>query len=77
MLFSFSPIGGIVPRTSAAQVVIRAPGNSNPQFLQEVFTGVVEEEQEPGAFITKVSSTFIFSSLIQILVLIQLNLSRY
>ncbi|XP_024145645.1 protocadherin Fat 4 isoform X2 [Oryzias melastigma] len=46
---------GIVPRTSAAQVVIRAPGNSNPQFLQEVFTGVVEEEQEPGAFITKVS----------------------
>ncbi|RVE76560.1 hypothetical protein OJAV_G00009860 [Oryzias javanicus] len=46
---------GIVPRTSAAQVFIRAPGNSNPQFLQKVFTGVVEEEQEPGAFITKVS----------------------
>ncbi|KAF6724536.1 Protocadherin Fat 4 [Oryzias melastigma] len=43
----------LVPQ--AAQVVIRAPGNSNPQFLQEVFTGVVEEEQEPGAFITKVS----------------------
>ncbi|XP_011481165.1 protocadherin Fat 4 isoform X2 [Oryzias latipes] len=46
---------GIVPRTSAAQVLIRAPGNSNPQFLQRVFTGVVEEEQEPGAFIVKVS----------------------
>ncbi|CAG5946960.1 unnamed protein product [Menidia menidia] len=47
--------GGIVSRSSSAQVTIRAPGNSKPQFLQKVYQGTVEEEQDPGVFITKVN----------------------
>ncbi|KAL7403573.1 hypothetical protein ABVT39_002455 [Epinephelus coioides] len=47
--------GGTISRSSAAQVNIRAPGNSNPQFLEEVYCGSVEEEQEPGVVILKVN----------------------
>ncbi|XP_026158869.1 protocadherin Fat 4 [Mastacembelus armatus] len=47
--------GGITPRSSSAQVNIRAPGNSKPQFIQEVYHGTIEEEQEPGVLILKVS----------------------
>nr|XP_033478927.1 protocadherin Fat 4 [Epinephelus lanceolatus] len=47
--------GGTISRSSAAQVNIRAPGNSNPQFLEEVYRGSVEEEQEPGVVILKVN----------------------
>ncbi|XP_029987441.1 protein dachsous [Sphaeramia orbicularis] len=46
--------GGIIPRSTSAQVHIQAPGDSNPQFLQKVFHGTVMEEQDPGVFIIKV-----------------------
>ncbi|CAK6976329.1 protocadherin Fat 4-like [Scomber scombrus] len=47
--------GGIIPRSSSVQANIRAPGDSKPQFLQEVYHGTVEEEQDPGVFILKVN----------------------
>ncbi|XP_043970025.1 protocadherin Fat 4 isoform X2 [Gambusia affinis] len=47
--------GGTISRSTSAQVIIRAPGNSNPQFLQKLYQGAVEEEQEPGALIVKVN----------------------
>lgn len=37
-----------MPRSSAVVVTILAPGNSKPQFLQKVYRGTIEEEQEPG-----------------------------
>ncbi|XP_067355538.1 protocadherin Fat 4 isoform X4 [Channa argus] len=46
--------GGIISRSTSAQVMIQAPGNSNPQFLQKRYSGTVEEEQEPGVVITRV-----------------------
>ncbi|XP_068583517.1 protocadherin Fat 4 [Cebidichthys violaceus] len=46
--------GGTISRSSAAQVNILAPGDSNPQFLQKVYRGTLEEEQDPGAFILRV-----------------------
>ncbi|KAG7235236.1 hypothetical protein INR49_003079 [Caranx melampygus] len=45
---------GTISRSSSTQVVISAPGDSKPQFLQKVFHGTVTEEQEPGVFIVKV-----------------------
>ncbi|XP_044201132.1 protocadherin Fat 4-like [Thunnus albacares] len=47
--------GGIIPRSSSVQANIRAPGDSKPQFLQKVFHGTVEEEQDPGVMIVKVN----------------------
>ncbi|XP_070684047.1 protein dachsous, partial [Pempheris klunzingeri] len=47
--------GGVISRSSSAQVNIRAPGNSKPQFFQKVFHGTVEEEQNPGVGILKVT----------------------
>lgn len=35
-------------RSSAVVVTILAPGNSRPQFLQRVYRGTIEEEQDPG-----------------------------
>ncbi|XP_037327747.2 protocadherin Fat 4 [Pungitius pungitius] len=46
--------GGAISRSSSAQVNIRAPGDSKPQFLHEVYRGTVEEEREPGVFILRV-----------------------
>ncbi|XP_047434007.1 cadherin-23-like [Mugil cephalus] len=47
--------GGTTSRSTTVQVNILAPGDSRPQFLQKVFQATVEEEQEPGAVILKVS----------------------
>ncbi|CAJ1052822.1 cadherin-23-like [Xyrichtys novacula] len=46
---------GLIPRFSSAQVNIRAPGDSNAQFLQKVYHGTVEEEQSPGVLIVRVN----------------------
>lgn len=46
--------GGVISRSSSAQVIIRAPGDSKPQFLQRIYHGTVEEEQEPGLVILRV-----------------------
>lgn len=61
MFFSTSSLGGIVSRSSSAQVNIRAPGNSKPQFLQKVYSGSVEEEQDPGDVILRVSIIWIIA----------------
>lgn len=53
-LFSI-PIGGSVSRSSSVLVDIKAPGDSRPQFLQKTYQGEVEEEQEAGAEIVKVT----------------------
>ncbi|KAG7999610.1 Protein dachsous, partial [Nibea albiflora] len=53
-LFITAIDGGSIPRSTSAQVNIRAPGSSKPQFLQEVYRGTVEEEQDPGVVILKV-----------------------
>ncbi|XP_054866126.1 cadherin-23 [Amphiprion ocellaris] len=45
---------GVIPRSSSAQVIIRAPGDSKPQFLQKIYRGNVEEAQEPGVVILRV-----------------------
>ena len=55
IFFSSSPLEGAIPRSSSAQVNIRAPGNSKPQFSKKVYHGTVEEEQDPGVTIVKVS----------------------
>ncbi|XP_051241011.1 protein dachsous isoform X1 [Dicentrarchus labrax] len=47
--------GGRISRSSSTQVNIRAPGDSRPQFLQKVYRGTVEEEQDPGVLILKVN----------------------
>ncbi|XP_059189827.1 protocadherin Fat 4 [Centropristis striata] len=47
--------GGTISRSSSAQVNIRAPGNSNPQFIQKVYHGTVKEEQDPGVLILTVT----------------------
>ncbi|XP_044201151.1 protocadherin Fat 4-like [Thunnus albacares] len=47
--------GGIIPHSSSVQANIRASGDSKPQFLQKVFNGTVEEEQDPGVLIVKVN----------------------
>ncbi|XP_040893189.1 protocadherin Fat 4 [Toxotes jaculatrix] len=47
--------GGITSRSSSAQVNIRAPGDSKPQFLQKSYRGSVAEEQDPGAVILRVN----------------------
>uniref|UniRef100_UPI0009B38DC5 cadherin-23 n=1 Tax=Monopterus albus TaxID=43700 RepID=UPI0009B38DC5 len=55
MSFSTSPLGGVVSRFSSALVNIRAPGNSKPQFLEKDYRGTIEEEQDPGVVIVRVS----------------------
>lgn len=68
MTFSTSPLGGTISRSSLAQVNIRAPGNSKPQFLEELYHGSVEEEQDPGVVVLKVSvSGTIMSGMFRIL----------
>ncbi|XP_030282168.1 cadherin-23-like [Sparus aurata] len=47
--------GGTVSRSTAAQVIIRAPGDSKPQFLQRVYYGTVAEEQDPQVVILRVN----------------------
>ncbi|KAK3510551.1 hypothetical protein QTP70_010009 [Hemibagrus guttatus] len=46
--------GGSVSRASSVLVDIKAPGDSRPQFLQKIYQGRVEEEQE-AAEIVKVT----------------------
>nr|XP_008302668.1 PREDICTED: protocadherin Fat 4-like [Stegastes partitus] len=46
--------GGVISRSSSAQVLILAPGDSKPQFLQKIYHGTIEEEQDPGVVILKV-----------------------
>ncbi|XP_039469766.1 protocadherin Fat 4 [Oreochromis aureus] len=47
--------GGVIPRSSSAQVNIFAPGDSKPQFLQKLYHFTIEEEQEPGVAVLKVN----------------------
>ncbi|XP_040002206.1 protocadherin Fat 4 [Xiphias gladius] len=47
--------GGIISRSSSTQVIIRAPGDSKPQFLQNPYYGTVAEEQAPGVVILRVN----------------------
>ncbi|XP_063738782.1 protein dachsous [Eleginops maclovinus] len=54
-LFITARDGGTISRSSSAQVNIRAPGDSKPQFLQKLFRGTVAEEQEPGVVILTVN----------------------
>lgn len=42
-------------RASSVLVDIKAPGDPHPQFLQKTYQGKVEEEQEAGAEIVKVT----------------------
>lgn len=51
----FIVIGGSVSRSSSVLVDVKAPGDSRPQFLQKTFWGKVEEEQDAGAEIVKVT----------------------
>ncbi|XP_031732532.1 fat-like cadherin-related tumor suppressor homolog [Anarrhichthys ocellatus] len=46
--------GGTISRSSSAQVKILAPGDSNPQFLHNVYRGTLEEEQDAGVVILTV-----------------------
>ncbi|XP_017289255.1 cadherin-23 [Kryptolebias marmoratus] len=50
-LYIIARDGGVISRSASAHVTIRAPGNSNPQFLQNVYQCTVEEEQEPGVML--------------------------
>ncbi|CAN9493180.1 unnamed protein product [Ophioblennius macclurei] len=45
---------GLRPLSSSALVTIQAPGSSKPEFLQKVYSGTVQEEQDPGVVILKV-----------------------
>ncbi|KAL3066367.1 hypothetical protein OYC64_016342 [Pagothenia borchgrevinki] len=54
-LFITARDGGTISRSSSAKVNIRAPGDSKPQFLQKLYRGTVEEEQEPGVVILTVN----------------------
>ncbi|XP_039671449.1 protocadherin Fat 4 [Perca fluviatilis] len=47
--------GGTISRVSSALVTISAPSDSKPQFLQKVYRGTVEEEQETGVVILRVA----------------------
>lgn len=42
-------------RASSVLVDIKAPGDSRPQFLEKTYRGKVEEEQEAGEEIVKVT----------------------
>ncbi|XP_041642272.1 protocadherin Fat 4 [Cheilinus undulatus] len=46
---------GVIPRSASAQVNIKAPGDSKPQFLERVYRGTIEEEQDAGVLIVKVN----------------------
>ncbi|TSK18033.1 Protocadherin Fat 4 [Bagarius yarrelli] len=54
-LYVIARDGGSVSRTSSVLVDIKAPGDSHPQFLQKTYQGKVEEEQEAGTEIVKVT----------------------
>ncbi|KAM4594440.1 protocadherin Fat 4 [Fundulus diaphanus] len=47
--------GGSISRSASAQVFVRAPGNSKPQFVQKLYQAAVQEEQDPGTLVLKVS----------------------
>ncbi|CAL8329316.1 unnamed protein product [Lota lota] len=53
-LFVTARDGGIVSRSSFAQVNIFAPGDFKPQFTQKTYSGTIEEEQSAGVVILKV-----------------------
>ncbi|CAL8333307.1 unnamed protein product [Merluccius merluccius] len=53
-LFVTARDGGVVSRSSFAQVNIFA-GDSKPQFTQKTYSGTIEEEQDPGVEILKVT----------------------
>ncbi|MCI4393906.1 hypothetical protein PGIGA_G00162950 [Pangasianodon gigas] len=55
LLYVSAKDGGSVSRSSSVLVDIKAPGDSRPQFLQKTYQGKVEEEQEAGAEIVKVT----------------------
>ncbi|XP_049325191.1 cadherin-23 isoform X4 [Astyanax mexicanus] len=55
LLYVTAKDGGAVSRSSSTLVDIKAPGESHPQFIDKPYHGRVEEEQEPGAEIVKVS----------------------
>ncbi|KAI5625920.1 protocadherin Fat 3-like [Silurus asotus] len=55
LLFVTAIDGGSVSQSASALVDIKAPGDSRPQFLQKSYEGKVEEEQEAGAEIVKVT----------------------
>ncbi|XP_076847946.1 cadherin-23 [Brachyhypopomus gauderio] len=55
LLYVSAQDGGTVSRFSSVLVDIKAPGNSNPQFLQKTYQGKVLEEQEAGTEIIKVA----------------------
>ncbi|KAF7689368.1 protocadherin Fat 1 [Silurus meridionalis] len=55
LLFVTAIDGGSVSQSASALVDIKAPGDSRPQFLQKSYEGKVEEEQESGAEIVKVT----------------------
>lgn len=55
ILFSMFPLGGEPSRSSSVQVDILVPGNSRPQFTQSIYSGTIEEEQDGGVVILRVS----------------------
>lgn len=42
-------------RSASAQVEILAVGDTKPQFTQSTYSGIIEEESDPGTVILKVS----------------------
>ncbi|KAM3624462.1 uncharacterized protein V6R79_023812 [Siganus canaliculatus] len=58
--------GGVISRSSSVQVKIYAPGDSKPQFLNKVYHGTIEEEQNPGAVILRVDYFAIGDSIISL-----------
>ncbi|XP_030207359.1 protocadherin Fat 4 isoform X1 [Gadus morhua] len=54
-LFVTARDGGIVSRSSSAQVNIFGPGVSKPQFTQKTYSGTIEEEKNAGVEILKVT----------------------
>ncbi|XP_053332588.1 cadherin-23 [Clarias gariepinus] len=55
LLYVTARDGGSVSQSSSVPVEIKAPGDSRPQFFQKIYEGKVEEEQDAGAEIVKVT----------------------
>ncbi|XP_071359727.1 protocadherin Fat 4 isoform X2 [Trachinotus anak] len=54
LLFITATDGGVVSRFASAQVEILAVGDSKPQFTQSTYSGIIEEERDPGTVILQV-----------------------
>ncbi|XP_028423953.1 protocadherin Fat 4-like [Perca flavescens] len=54
LLFIAARDGGVVSRSASAQVEILAVGDTKPQFTQSTYSGIIEEEKDPGTVILKV-----------------------